>query len=178
MSRDINLISSKDSNEIKRKKRVKILRIGAIVSLISVSLLAILLFILSNQISLSSIKNNQNSALQGIASLRTKAAKLTLLVDRVNDISVIVGARVDYSAKIALLLKEMPIEAEANVLEVNEKIIDLTVKSDSLLPLNEFIDNLTELAKKKEIVKKLSIQGITFNDKIGSYSLSIRAEIL
>lgn len=179
MSKDINLVSIKDSGEIKHKKKVRLARIIAMVSLISVSALTASLFILSNQISLARIKSDQSSVLQGISSLRIKAAKLTLLNNRLNDTSEIVKIRHNYTTQVNSVLEVLPERATLKVLEIDEEDgFNVTVEAISLLSINEFIDGITEITNKKTTFTRLRVENIIFNEKVGIYSVSLKADLI
>ncbi len=179
MNKDINLVSTKDSGELKHKKKIKYARIVAIISLLSVSFLAAFLFILSNQISLAQIKKDQSSVLQGISSLRTKAAKLSLLNDRLTDVQGILKERKDYTLQINSILGQIPPETTVRVLEIDdENGFSVSVESPSLVSLNDFINKITEVANKQSTIKRLRVDNLIFNEKAGIYTTTLKADLI
>ena len=178
MVNDINLVSNKDESTLKQKKQLRFVRITAVVSLAIVFLFSVLIFVISSMIGLSSIKNSENSALNSISFLHKKEAELAIVNNRLQDITTILQNRKNYTSEINSLLQIIPSGAYVNSIEINKDSLTLVIVSNSLLPINSFLNSLTGFAQKNQLVKDVIIENLSINGKTGLYSLSIQATIL
>ncbi|RJQ24929.1 hypothetical protein C4577_06680, partial [Candidatus Parcubacteria bacterium] len=121
MNSNINLLQQKDDQLIKKRKRVKILKLAAGISLSLVALFSIIIFILNMQLSVTSIKSEQNSIINSISTLKDKAAKIILVNDRIKGISEILKQRKNYSNLIETVLASVPSGAKITSLEINKE---------------------------------------------------------
>lgn len=178
MNSEINLISNNDAASIKEQKRLKTVRYAAVVCLILVALISVLIFVINSQIALSSIKKDENSTLQSISSLNSKAAKLTIINSRVKDISTILQKRKNYTSAINTLQQQMTPDVHMTSLELDKNDILFVVNSNSLLSLNKFLDNIITLASNNKLLNSVLIESLTVNEKTGSYALIVKATLL
>lgn len=178
MNSEINLISKNDAQAIKEKKRLKTIRAIAVVSLVFIALTSVLIFIISSQLSLSSIRKDENSTLQSISFLNKKAAKLAIMNDRLKDISDILQKRKNYISAINTLLQLMPPDVYTATLELDKKNVLLVVNSRSLLSIDKFLNSIIDLSSKKQTINGVIIESLTVNEKTGNYSLSIKIILL
>ena len=177
MNSDINLISNQDRESVEKRKRVKIVRVIAIIALFFTAFISILTFALNQQISLSGLKKEQNSILQSMSLLSNRSAKLYFVNDRLKNILEILKQRKSYISIVNTILGDIPSEVSATALEVDKDNILLTVSSNSLFPMNKFLNNFIDLSFKKHLVKDVTIETLTI-DKEGGYSLSVKAKLL
>lgn len=178
MNSNINLLQQKDDQLIKKQKRLKILKLAAGISLAIVAFFSIIIFILSTQFSVSSIKKEQNSVINSISSLKEKAARIILVNDRIKGTSEILSKRRNYSNLIQTVLKSVPSETKTASLDINKDILNMTVSSNSLLSINTYLEEMIKLSQEGKLIKSLAIKGITVNLKMGEYNLSISTTIL
>lgn len=178
MNSNINLLQQKDDQLIKKQKRLRILKIVAGSSLGVVASFSIIIFLLNIKFSVSSIKNEQNSIINSIASLKTKAAKTILVNDRIKGISEILNKRRDYSSVIQTALKSVPNGAKTTSLDINKDNLNMTVSSNSLLSVNTYLESMIKLSQEGKLINNLAIKGITVNLKTGEYNLSVSSTIL
>jgi Tfp pilus assembly protein PilN len=177
MNNDINLISNQDAASLKEKKRLKAVRTIAIASLAIVGLVSVVIFIINSQTSLVSIKKDENSALQNISYLNKKAAKLAIINNRLKDISDILQKRKNYTSAMNTLLQLMPPGVNIGTLDLGKKDVTLIVNSNSLLPVDKFLNSLIDLSSKKQVINGITIESLIFNEKTGNYSLSIKTTL-
>ena len=178
MNNDINLISNKDASSLREKKRLKQIRTAAIASLIIVAIVSILIFIISSQTSLASIKKEENSTLTNISYLNKKAAKLAIINSRIKDISDIMQKRKNYASTINTFLQLMPPGVYTTSLELEKKDVALVVNSTSLLSIDKFINSMVDLASKKQMIDGVTIESLNINAKTRTYTLSIKTTLL
>jgi len=160
------------------KKKNRLLRIIAICFAGIIVFFAIIIFIVNTTFSVDSVKKQQESVLTGMVSLKDKSGKLFVVNDRIANISSLLRSRKDYSPIINKLTGLVPDQAAVSGIQLDQKTISLIVVSDSLLPLDSFLNGLINLTTKKELIKNLSIDSLTTVQKTGKFSLSISAELL
>lgn len=166
----INLLSHIDKDSEKQKRVIKIFNIIAVVILVFVGLSAIIVFFLNRQFSLSSLKTKQKEVAQKIAVMHKKEAKLIVINNRLKTISEILAKRPNFYKIINDVLEKVPPEVSIDKLTIDNNKISLSASSNSLLFVNNLIDNLTVLAKKKEITS-LILNSLSLNQKTLRYSV-------
>lgn len=176
MSRDINFLAIKNIEKKKAKKGLKNVRITAIFSLILVVLLSVVLFNLKGKIYPQALKNEHDSLLKSLSALQQKEAKLAISNNRAENISELFNKRVDYSKIVRKFFEKKPSQIKVDSLRIDKKTIILTISSNSLKPINEFIDGLIELGQKKEITVLL-LDSLSLSEASGTYSVSFTANL-
>lgn len=175
MNSDINLLSNVDTGLQRQKKWEKVLRILSFLSLIFVGLSSIIVFLLSQQFSLSSITKEQQLVLQKISNLRKKEAKLLVINNRLRGIFDILNKRLDYSKTTNSILQKVPSEVMIEKLAIDNNKVFLTASSDSLLSINNLIDSLIDMAKKKETITFIVLNSLSLSEKTSRYLINLEA---
>lgn len=170
----INLVSMQRSNSLERN-RVVILRSLSIIFLSFVAFFSILLFILGSRISVENVKRQQKEALQKITLLKERAAKYTLLNDRLRIIKTLVVSRKDPKLTLDSILGQLPPQVNVRGLTVDRDGVTLSITSNSLLPINEFLSRVTTNLEKK-VIREMTIEGLTIDSQTGIYTLSLKAK--
>lgn len=170
---DINLI--KKTSRV-TAKRLKYLRILSIVLAVAVAFTSTGLFIVTRQNSIDSIKAQQNFLLQNITLLGDKAAKINFLNDRVKNIESITKERKTYTKTVATILEGLPSNVTTNSLTLSEEDMLLTVSSNSLAAVNEFLNTTIAVAEEKHLLRDLTIESLTAQER--TYTLTLKAKIL
>ena len=98
--------------------------------------------------------------------------------ERLNDISNILAKRKNYSQIISEILKKAPSDVKTTSIEVGKDGVSIYVSSASLVPLNDFLNNLLEMSINKQVISNLSLTGLTADEKTGKYSLSLKMTLL
>ncbi len=178
MNSNINLISTTSGDLELKHKRLLIARILAVISLSVVALLSVVIFILTAQIPIATIKNNESSTLNDISYLHAKSAKLYLADDRVNNISNIIATRKTYSDTVNKITKLMPSDLSIDAFSIDSSKIIMTVSGSSLLSVSQFLDSYVAFGNTGKIINKVIVNSLVLNVKSGRYSLSITASLL
>lgn len=188
---DINFLVVKNREVARKQKGVKALRIIAVLSLLTVGLLSLLSFYATNRIYPKSLKSQYDLLLKNMSTLHSKEAKLAIINNRIENISDIFGKkttnttdkgsqniteREDYSKVISKFSDKMSAGIKIDSLKVDKKIINIILSSNSLLPINGFIDGLTDLGRDKT-VKALTLDSLSVSEATGTYSLSLTASL-
>jgi len=177
MSTDINLLLVTDEESLKRKKRVRILNFAAAASLIGVGLASLGVFLLIRAIDPSPILAEQKDVLGKMSQLENRQAKLFILNNRVENIDKVLKIRKDLSKVTSGLLAKIPSDLSIDDFEVNDKSVIMTGQSRSLSAIGEFINNLTDMVYKKEIIKSLTINSLALDESRNSYRISVKSEL-
>ncbi|OGH07954.1 MAG: hypothetical protein A2W22_06825 [Candidatus Levybacteria bacterium RBG_16_35_11] len=177
MNKDINLLAHQEDQSLIEKKRLKIFKNISFVFAGIVVFFSIVIFIVNATFSTASIKNQQESAINQITNLKDRSAKLFVVNNRILNISKIIKERNNYSS-IESLLKLTPNSVRINNLNFSTETFSITLISSSLLPLDDLINSYIAKLTKKELIKSLTINSLSLNQKTGNYYLSIKAEFL
>lgn len=178
MNSSINLIA-KDTDEIEKKlKRLRLVRIIAISCMSVVVATSVIVFILSSQVPLSSIKKSQDLAISSFTSVKDKAGKLYLEKDRLINVSTLMKKRKNYVYNVELLTNNLSSDLSVEVLTVDNNSMLITVVGSSLDSINTFLDEYVGLANQGKYYKSLNIQSFTLSPSEGNYSLLLRSTLL
>lgn len=177
MSTNINLLVRTDEESLRRKKRIKILNFTAAVFLLSVCLISFGVFILAQSVNLSEIKREQEDVLRKMSQFRGRQAKLFVLNNRIENIDKILKIRKNISKTASSLLLKVPNNLSVEDFEVDDKAVTITGHSRSLFVIGEFMNNLTDMVHKKEIIKSLTLNSLTLDEGQSVYQVSLRSEL-
>lgn len=177
MSNDINLIQEEKINGA-RKKRVFILRTLSLVFVFSLAFFSIVLFFINSRVSPESVRIDENAILQKTLLLKDRSAKFNLVSDRLRNIATILNNRKKYTGVLDTILQQAPSDVKLTGLTINKDNVLVTATSVSLLSMNKFLNNFTNISAQKYTVKDMSIEGLTVDKQTGIYSLSIKAKSL
>lgn len=178
MSSDINLLIKTDVKLLKQQKRLKIFRIIAVGFLVLVLLVSTSIYLLNRRLSSSSIKKDQDSLLNQMLTVRKRQAKLTTINNRINNVSDLLKKRVDTHKIVNTLLGKMPDGISVDSLEFAGKTISIKISSDSLRSVDELINNLIGMGRKKEIINALTLDSLDVTEATGKYLVSIKASLI
>jgi hypothetical protein len=173
MSVNINLLLRTDEESLKRKKRVKVFNFVAIASLIGVGLISLGIFISIQVIDPGSIRKEQADVLKKISALQGRQAKLFALNNRVENIDKIMTTRRDFSRIMSSLLTKIPGNLSVGNFVIDDKAVVIVGQSKSLAVIGEFINNLTDMVRKKEIIKSLTLNSLSLDEGKSAYFVSI-----
>lgn len=177
MSNDINFLLDQKKDVAKKQGKIRTLRLVAVGILLLLGLSSVTAFLLNQNAFPSSLKEEESGLLKDVSLLHDKEAKLLLVTDRLQNISEILAQRANYSLVVNSFLKQIPQEASIERFQVGKMDFELTVSSASLISIGTTIDNLTDMAKKKEIIKDLTLESLVLDQGGGKYSAVLRANL-
>lgn len=177
MNADINLLLRTDEESLKQKRRIKILNFIATAFLIGIGLISLGIFILIQVVNPESLKKEQEDILRRISQFQNRQVKLFVFNNRVENIEKILEARKDLSKVMNDLLTKIPRGLSVEDFEIDDKTIIIVGQSKSLYAIGEFMNNLTDMARKKEIIKSLMLSSLTFDEGKNAYQISIKSEL-
>lgn len=177
MSTDINFLINTDQESIKKKKRIKIFNIVAFISLTSLGLISLILFLLVQAINVPSIKREQDEILQKTSLFQDRQIKLSILNNRIQNVQAVLDKRKNLSDTMMSILAKSPSRLSVGDLQIDDKTAVMTAQSPSLYEIGELINNLTDMARKKEVIKSLTLNGISFDEGKNTYQVSVKSDL-
>jgi len=179
MSDDINLLVKKDKNLLKEQSKLKVFRLIAICSLLTILLISLSIFLLNQKLSNSSaeIEKDRESVLVEMKPFSEKEGKIIIVNNRIDNITKVLNKRMDVYKILNTILGKIPDGILIETLEFKEKKISMNITSYSLIPIDVFFNDLIEMAKRKEIVKGLTLESLDASSLTGSYKISIDMNI-
>ena len=177
MSTDINLLLRTDEESLKQKRRIKILNFTAVASLIGVGLISLGIFILIQIVNPESLKKEQEDMLGRISQFQNRQVKLFVLNNRVENIEKILKIRKDLSKAMNGLLAKIPSNFSIDTFEIDDKMVIIAGQSNSLFTIGEFINNLTDMVRNKEIIKSLMLNSLVMDEGKNAYQISVKSEM-
>lgn len=178
MKSDINLLLKTKTDLTKKSKTSNLLKIISIISVVLIIIISLSLFILSRQLSLEPIKEKQIAVLNNINLIKNKQAKFIVVSSNLDNAAQIITNRPKFDSDIREILAKVPNEVSSQSLQLDKNNLTFNVESNSLKEINNFINNFAEMAKSKNLIQDLTLEGINFDPKSGSYNLNIQASIL
>lgn len=174
----INLVVNRNDQLEKELKRLRIFRIIAIGSLIVVALISIIIFIINITLPIPAVRKDQQQTLSNISFLREKLVKSYLINNRIKNISDIMAKRKDYSKTFDQLLSKIPADLAIDAFEIEEGVITISISGNSLIPINDLINEVIKMGNEEKIIKNVAIEGLVLNAGIGRYILTLEADVL
>jgi hypothetical protein len=177
MNANINLLLRTDEESIKRKRSIKIFNFTAIASLILVGLISLGIFILIRIVNPDSLREEREDLLSRMSQFQSRQYNLFILNDRIENINQIMGKRGNISNTMNEILIKVPSQLSIESFEIDDKSIVITGQSKSLFTIGELINNLTDMVRRKEIIKSLTLNSLTLDRSIGVFRISIKSEL-
>ncbi len=149
-------------------------RLLAIGLLVVILISSIATFLLNKRPSSVSINEDQEeSLLNQMAVFKKKEAKLTLINNRINNISNFLDKRTDAYKILNTLLGKVPEGTLLDSLELTQSTADIRASSRSLHSIDNLINNLIDMAKRKEIINRVKLNSLDLDSEEGKYAVSI-----
>ncbi|MBF8249677.1 MAG: hypothetical protein HW400_278 [Candidatus Levybacteria bacterium] len=177
MNTNINLLLRTDKESLKQKNRIRILNSVAVITLIIVVSISLGIFMLVQAANPESIKKEQADVIGKISQFQTRQAKLFIINNRVENIDEILKTRKDLTKTMSSLLAKIPRDLSVDNFEIDGSTVLITGQSNSLVAIGEFINNLTDMARKKEIIKSLTLNSLSLNVSGNSYQISVKSKL-
>lgn len=178
MNEDINLVPGKRKIALEQKKLVLRLRLFSIILLIITVFSSVLLFLLKLQSPLPSLQREKNTLLTNLSLLSQKSAKLLLMKNRLNEVAIIEKKRQRLDELIGSVLEGVPAGVSLGSLNIDKKTVSITASSNSLSSINIFLDRLVDKVVKGKIFSKITLDGLSLDNKANRYIIALTLELL
>lgn len=173
MSKEINLIKNQvNPNEVKTTAKLT-LRTFAFIILFGVSFLSIVLFTLIALSPLPQLQEREADEKKNLTVFRAKIARLAVAKERASAITAIMNTRHVYTKDIAAITALIPGKTTVDGIKLENKIVTLTVSSNSLEYLDHFLQNVIDTYKDKKTYAKITVNSLLLNDDLGRYVMQI-----
>lgn len=176
MNTDINIILPKNLGQIEHQSRIKAARMIAFIFPLIVGAVSLGIFLFIQSINPASIIREQDDVKSQISKLDNRKIKLFLVNNRVDNIKDLLQRRKDFFKSIDTVLTQMPDDLLVDTMDMDNKIILLTITSPSLSSVDQFLNNLIVMAKKKELISSLTLNSLTFDETKNNYLVSLKSE--
>lgn len=177
MNDSINLLVKKDKNILNEQKKLKVFRIISVGSLVVLVLTSLSTFLLNQQLLHSSLEKEKDAVLSEMLPFREKEAKINVVNNRIQNISKVLNKRVDIYKIINTILGKVPDGMFVDSLDLSENKVSIKISSSSLISVDSLFNNLIDMAKRKEIIKDLTLDSLNVSELEGSYKVSINMNI-
>ncbi len=178
MSNSINLVSSKNEQLEKELKILKIIRVTAVSMLITIAVISITAFIVSTQIPLSQIKQEEEQTLTSISALHDKLTTYYLVKDRINNIGNLIKIRENYIMPIDTVLDKINSQLSISAFSLEKDKLTISLNASSLVPINETISAIYDLGKEGKVITDVKLTSLGLDTQAGRYIVTIQAKIL
>jgi Tfp pilus assembly protein PilN len=173
MNNDINLLVKNQQAEHEGSKGLRLLRKISLVSLAGVLLSSFLLFLLTVLSPLPRLQQEEQSVQNDLSKYHTGMYKLAIINDRVKNISGVVSDRKHFDKNIEVIKEQVPEGGTIDSVKMSDKNMSFGILSDSLEPLDKFLQNLDGLNQHKKLFKTILLSSLFYNIQSGKYSLLV-----
>jgi hypothetical protein len=176
MNTNINLLLQTDEESLRRKRRIKTFNFVAVASLVVIGLISLGIFMLIQIVYPESLKKEREDLLSKMSQFQNRQYNLFILDDRIGNISQIIGKGRNLPSTMNNILAKIPSQFSIDNFEIDDKTLVISGQSKSLFTVGELINNLTDMVKRKEIIKSLTLNSLTLDHGIG-FRISLKSEL-
>lgn len=165
MSNEINLLyTKKQGNPTRLSAKIRLYRLVAFGLLSCAGFASVVAFLLVLASPLPSLKQQEKSLLADLSTNDSKILKLTLISQRLSDITTIMNKRAKADSTMELFRKDVPQSATIENFSLNQKIVTMTLSTQDLTDVETYNKALVALTKEKRIVNKVVLTGISMGE--------------
>ncbi|MBI2026034.1 MAG: hypothetical protein HYT06_01490, partial [Candidatus Levybacteria bacterium] len=146
--------------------------------LITIASVSTIAFVVSTQIPLSQIKQEEEQTLTNISALHDKLTTYYLVKDRINNINNLLNIRENYITPIDTVLGKVNEQLSINAFSIEKNKMTLTLSASSLVPISETINAIYDLGKEKKIISDVKLTSLGLDTQGGRYIVTLQAKIL
>lgn len=165
MSNEINLLyNKKQGNRVRLSAKIRLYRLIALGLLSCAGFASVVAFLLVLASPLPGLKQQEKALLATLGAQDSKILKLTLISQRLADITTIINKREKADSIMELFRKDVPESASIKNFSLNQKVITMTLSTQDLDDIEAYDKSLISLTKEKRIVDKVVLTGISIGD--------------
>lgn len=177
MATEINLLRNRKDTSYEKKVLLGF-RIAAVSSLVVVGFIALIVFFIQFRSPLVALQQEQQTLLTSMAQYKEKVTKYLLVSNRLTYIATILANRSTIDETLGQIKEATPTGVNVDTLSIDKKSVEFIAASDSLERIDEFVQNVVEIAEKNDDYMTLSLNSLSYNTVNGKYSISMRAQLL
>lgn len=174
MNDQVNLLDRKAKHASPLTKKRAIFHLFAVGSLFVFAFFSIVLFILIALSPLPSLQEREKTETRRLSFFKDLILKINLTKDRINNVDKILSERPTYAKSLQIIKSIIPPEAAIKEIHLNDKTLTFTISSNSLIPLDTFLNSLKIEGEKEERFKKITIVTLEQNFDKREYILVVK----
>lgn len=173
MNNEINLLPDKTKQASRFLKKREMLHMTSIGILFLVSFLSITLFILIALSPLPSLRQREKDEAKRLSFFNEMIVKILLTKDRITQIKRLFETRLVYSNTLEIVKKHLPPNVLIEEIHTDQKTILVTVTSNSLSPLDQFIGDIVQFNRNEKTFKKIKLISLEQDFEKGKFILTL-----
>ncbi len=179
MNEGINLLEpNKKSSSVVILKHLQTTRIIVVSLLFLVSAFSVILFILVAISPLPTLKNQEQSLELNLLQSKNDIAKLALINDRTDGISHFLAKRQMLDQTLGVIESKLSGNSVVSAIQTNSSSIVVTVDSNSLQDLDNFINGLIVLVQQKKDFSQVTLVDLANNQSTNEYEITVKLNAL
>lgn len=179
MNNSINLLDYKNKIVVKKNNsNQKTIRLTAIGLLFLVSSSSIIFFILIAFSPLPELNRQHKIASFNLSHAVPEIVKIGLINERADNIKKIIDNRSSYDRILANLQKKLPIGVVFEAISIDKKSITLSISSNSLLRIEEFLNTLKKNDNESEKFSKIVLSSLSTDSVSDKFLVNLSIDIL
>lgn len=178
MNNGINLLQTKGRGADVNSKVLLGYRIASVTLLCIVLLSGVVFLVLKVLSPLPILKSEERDLRRRMTSLARTQTKVDIVQNRLLYISKIIKGRPKYDEIVDTIDTEIPSGATLQDLELDKKSVYVTIASSSLLDINTAYEKLISLTGRDNRFKRLLLDDLSIDTRLGQYLLTLRADTI
>lgn len=174
MNKTINLLIP-EKNDLVLLKRIQLLRLLSLSMLFIVIVSVVSVFFLILVSPLPSLRQQENAALEKLATLRTKSSRLFLVRERLAKIDKILAQRPTFEKSFARIEQEMPGGVVIDRIRTTETTFAITFSSSSLATITQFIANIQNMKAEDKLFNSLLLSQLSYSQDLQKYTVTVNS---
>lgn len=176
MDENINLLGGKQPPK-DQERFIPIVRNISIGLLGLVVCLTVLFFILKSQSSLPTLEAQQKQLISTLNTQNLKVGKFLFIKDRINVSKQISTSRFAVDVPLGTLKKSLMPGILLDRLTLDKQSFSLTIGSNSIGIMHNYLENFQLTTAKDPIFKRITLEGVTYDEKNNRYTVLIQGEL-
>jgi Tfp pilus assembly protein PilN len=162
MSDEINLLYTKKQGKyVRASAKIRLYRFIALGLLSLAGFASVVAFLLVLASPLPGLKQQEKALLADLSASDGKILKLSLVAQRLSEITTIMNKRTKADSTMELFRKDVPATATLSSFTLNQKVVTLTLSTQDLDDIETYSRALVALTKEKKIVSSVVLTGVS-----------------
>ena len=181
MNNSINLLDYKNKIQPKHeheKNKKRSLRTIAVGLLFTVAVFSMIFFILVAISPLPQLRKQEKIASFNLSLAHPDIVKLALVKERTDSIQQLMDKRPYYDRVLNSIQTKLPSGVRINEVSIDKDDFSVTLSSNSLLQLDNFLNELAIASEAKKEFSQIKIKDLSKTDTINTYLLTINLDTL
>lgn len=179
MSKEINLLPHKEALSGGKNAAIIIraARLISIVMLSGVVVSVLTLFFLQQQSKIPELQKEIDSLLSVLNNQSAKIGKFMFVKNQTDSIGILLSKRTSIDKTINTIIGQVPAGVAITYLSADQQNFSLKASSNSLLIIDQFLNNMVSVINKKKLFSKINLDGVVYDPNLKTYSFSVDATL-